>query len=107
MIVRLEEKIRTLDGTPLQDMDKNSGKMMELTAGMVMVEALLRPHASEERLSGMDKLKRFELARKIHGGREEIELAVEEVALIKELVGVKNFPVLIVGQMFGILEGKK
>ena len=37
MIVRLEEKIRTLDGTPLQDMDRNSGKTMELTVGMVMV----------------------------------------------------------------------
>lgn len=106
MIVRLEEKMRMLDGTPLQDVDR-SGRPTDLTVRTIMVEALLRPHASEERLSGMDKLRRFELARKIHGIKDEIDLAVEEVVLVKELVGIKNFPVLIVGQMFGLLEGKK
>jgi hypothetical protein len=75
--------------------------------GVVVVEALLRPHPSEDRLGGMEKLRRFELARKVHETEKTIDLPVEDVALIKELIGTKNFPVLIVGQMFGILEGKK
>ena len=107
MIVKLDSRIKSLNGMVLQDIDRNGNIQGDITIKSIIVEALLRPHPSEDKLSGMERMKRFSLAQKVYGSKEEVELMVEEIALIKELVGIKNFPVLIVGRTFNILEGKE
>ena len=107
MNIRLNEKIYGLNGVALQDIDRNGNILGDIVLKSIMIEALLRPHASEERVSGVEKLKRFNLAQKIYESTEEVSLQTEEVALIKELVGVKGFPVLIVGRVFSMLEGRE
>jgi len=54
--------------------------------------------------SGVDKVKKYELAKKVYIGGE-VDLIAEEITLIKERIGDIFAPV-IVGQVFDILEGK-
>lgn len=68
------------------------------------VEALLAYFADEAGLTGEEKLKRWTLAKTIAAGGE-IDLPVEEIALLKRVIA-KAYPPLISGQVWEILEGK-
>ena len=104
MIIKLKEKILALDGTPMRSGGPN-GNLLELVLKDIIIEALLRPHRSEETIAGSEKLRRFQLAMKANKCEDEVELSIEEVALIKELVMTKDFPVLIVGRVCEMIEG--
>lgn len=69
----------------------------EVTIGSIAVNALLTPYEDERNLSGDDKVKRFRLAQSIHDAVGEIEVTVEQVALLKSLIA-KAYTPLIVGQ---------
>ena len=73
----------------------------ELTLRRVCVEALLAQHPGET-VDGNEKLKRFQLAQKIHGA-ESISLTAEEVALSKRLIG-QAFAPLVSGQAWLLLD---
>lgn len=89
--------IKNLDGKPLKEGDR------EVTIGSIAVNALLTPYEDERNLSGDDKVKRFRLAQSIHDADGEIEVTVEQVALLKSLIA-KAYSPLIVGQAWAILE---
>ena len=59
----------------------------------------------KENLSGEEKVKRYELAKRIFAGGE-INLKTEQIVLLKDLIG-KSFTPIIVGQAFRMLEGKR
>lgn len=102
MKINLCETMKALDGHPL--MDKNSqGSVVELTVKMVLLEALLRVHPGDDRLSGMEKMRRFDLAKRIYDTKEYIDISHEEIVLLKESVGLK-LPVLIVGQTYRMFD---
>ena len=54
-------------------------------------------------MTGKEKVERYELAKKIHNSTGLVDLQVEEVALLKELIG-RIFPPITVGQAFEILD---
>jgi len=74
------------------------------TLGKMMIESLLVTFKDEENLSGEEKLKRWQLAIKIKNAEVTVEMTVEEIALVKKLVG-KAYSTIIVGQVWELLEG--
>lgn len=88
-----------LNKEPLKQKDNTD----HATLGYVCTEALMATYRNEEQLSAEKKVGRYKLAQKIVG-EGEIELSVEEVALLKELVG-KAFGPSVVGPAYELLEG--
>lgn len=95
----LDSKLLDLDGIPLRDGVFPDGK--EICVKHVLEVELLRP---VEKDAPGKKLEKFALALKVHGGGE-VDLAVEDVALLLELVG-KNQSPLIYGRVKEILDPK-
>ena len=71
----------------------------------VSVEALLATYQNELDISGEEKLKRYTLATKVQDSNGACDVTIEEVALIKELIG-KCFSPLTVGRSYALLEGE-
>lgn len=101
MKIDVTKTLTNLDGAVMKDMV--DGEAVDATLRMAMVNAILSPVEKE---SGMDKVKKFNLAERIHDAVDDVDLTVEEVSLIKERVGVV-FSSLIVGQVWKLLEGKE
>ena len=99
MVIFLGKSLVTLDGEVISDMKGDPS-----TVRGVAIEALLAIYKDEENLSGEEKMKRWELASKIKADPDPVELAVEEVALLKKLIG-KAYGAMIVGQAWKVLEG--
>ena len=95
MKINFTAELKTLGGESLQP---------PTTLKEVAVNALLAMLEDERHISGEDKAKRWLLATRIYSNPEGVDLAVEEVALIKNLIGKAYLP-LIVGQAWQMLEG--
>ena len=54
-------------------------------------------------ITGKEKVRRYELAKKIYHSKELVDLQAEEITLLKDLVG-KIYPPITVGQAFEILD---
>lgn len=98
MIVSVVQELTDFSGAVLKIGDE------PLTLRRVCVEALLAQHPGET-ADGTEKLKRFQLAQKIHGG-DAVDLAAEEVVLVKRLIGVAYAP-LASGQAWLMLDPPK
>lgn len=99
LMIRDFSKVLTgLDGQPLKDGDK------EIPLSVVCVNALRGVYRGEEDLSGVEKEKRYKLCERIYE-QGEVEISIEELALIKNLVG-KGYPVDIVGPAYALLESE-
>ncbi len=80
-----------------------SSNKAELTLRDVSESALLGTYQDESQLSGEEKAKRWILAMRIHADPKNADLTIEEVALVKKLIG-KAYAPLIVGQTWQVLE---
>lgn len=89
-----------IKGVPL----KKAGSDEDVDLKHIAVEALLAQFQDEPNLPGEKKMKRYALAEKI-SVPGEVELEVEEVALLKDLIG-KAFGPAVVGPAFKVIEGK-
>src|SRR5262245_40116210 len=88
--------IKDLDGEAVKDGEKDA------TLGRVACTALLASFADERNLPAEDKVRRFRLAEiAAKGGAREMK--VEDVALMKKLIG-KAFAPLVVGRAYDIIE---
>jgi hypothetical protein len=103
MKIKTDTPIKNLAGQVMKDND-GQGNSMDASVRTVVVNALLAPLQQGKNEQGVDKVKKYELAKKIFSD-DEVELTVEEVALIKSRVG-ETFPPLVVGQVYEMLEGK-
>ena len=97
MLVKVDSKLKALDGTVIVDND-GKGNAVEATVRMALVNAILSPVQKE---TGMEKVKKYELAKRIHD-TDEVELSPEEIELIKDRVGEIYTPV-VVGQVLELL----
>lgn len=88
MIMDIKDRPIQRDGKPVTLLD-------------VCQEALIASYQDEQNLPSADKVKRFKLAMKLNGAEPDLEL--EELALIKTLVG-KGFGPMIVGRVYSELE---
>jgi hypothetical protein len=90
-------RLLEIDGkTPLND-----GKGTELTFAHISRAVLVQ----NDETDGEAKYRYYVLAQKIEQANGEVELAAEEVASIKKLVG-RMMPVVVVGRMWDLLDQK-
>ena len=85
--------------------------MRDLTLGSVCVDALMKPHEGDQKLTGDQKLERFALAGRIVEARKAeppessgIEIKPEEATLLKKLLADES--VAVIGRAYPILDGK-
>ncbi len=100
MRIDFSQAILGYDGQPLTDGTK------PLTLGSVAVDALSATFPAEggnDRPDGAEKQRRFRLALIAYAAKEA-DLPIEDVALIKKLVGIGYAP-LVVGRVYELLEG--
>lgn len=95
MIINFSESIKNLAGNSL----KENGK--EISIGNICANALLFED-KDDKMTGQEKLERYELAKKIFE-KEKVDLTIEEIAKIKEIVG-KYSSTLVVGQVYKYFE---
>lgn len=92
----------------LYDLDNEAMKNPKgnvATLRWICCEALLSPHPKEQDLDQLEKVKRFQLAKRISKD-DKVELSVDELALLKRLVG-QGFPPLVVGLVCEMVEKAK
>lgn len=99
MIVRLDKVITTLDGEPVTG---DRGKPMTIGDAALLA---LTATAQNESPDGLEKFRRYELAKKLKM-LLEVDLSPEEVAKLKERVGA-IFNVVVVGRVWDALDGKE
>jgi len=97
MLVKVNVPLMTMDGQVMKD--NVDGQAVDATVKMAIVNAVLSP---VERELGVDKVKKYELAKKIYAS-DEVDLNEDEIKLIKDRVGVVFAPV-IVGQIYELLK---
>lgn len=111
MVLKINKPILNFAGQPLAHWNQPSvkpgeslpDKYKELTYGDVIREVLAAPRKEAE--SGDDKLKRFSLG--LRCVADEVDLTVEERALIKELVLEFNYTPVIYGRIHELFEEHK
>lgn len=102
MKIDVTQTFKTLSGQVLKDVDENK-QAVDATLRLAIVNSLLAPSKAKEE-SGIEKVKKYELAKRVYVGGE-VELSAEEITLIKEGIG-RLFQPIIVGQAFDMLEGR-
>jgi len=107
MIIDFTQVLKDLDGKPIRGKKiVEDGKVVgdeDATLRFICSDVLLA-ELQDEKSSGEDKIRRYELAKAIYNC-DEMDLKVEDIALIKRRVGKIHFP-LIVGITSEMLEGK-
>ena len=98
MLVKVNVPLKTIEGQVMKDND-GQGNAMEATVKMAIVNAILSP---VERENGVDKVKKYELAKKIYAS-DEVDLNEDDIKLIKDRVG-EMFAPLVVGQIYELLK---
>lgn len=99
LAVDFSKPITQIDGTtPLRD-----DKQAIYSLGDVAETALLTSYQDEGNLDGVEKNKRFWIAKKIHDQRKDPVLTADEIALIKKLIA-KAYNPLVTGQAWTLLD---
>lgn len=98
----LDAKIVNLDGSALVD---DKGKEVELTVRTVSVNSLMSPYQDEAQITGDEKTRRAELARRLQS-KDAGNLTSEDIALIKKLINKFYASPLVVEQAWKALEKK-
>jgi len=96
MKIDLSTKVSNLDGTPIPDAD---GKPTTLRSIFCNV---LTTQQQGETISGVEKVKRYNLATRIYSS-DEIDLGIDDIKLLRDLVADGYVP-LVVGQVWNILD---
>lgn len=97
MLVKVNVPLKTMDGQVMKD--NVDGEAVDATVQMAIVNAVLSPVEKE---LGVDKVKKYELAKKIYAN-DEVDLNEDEIKTIKDAVG-KNFAPIVVGQIYELLK---
>jgi len=92
------EALISLDGTAM----KVDGGTEKLTLGTVAVNSLLATLEGDKNLAGTEKVKRYELAKKVFH-QSSVVLTAEEISLIKQRIADAYGP-LVVGVAWHLLD---
>ncbi len=99
MAIDFATPIMQMDGkTPVRQDDKTI-----LTLDIMVTNVLLASFQDEPGLSGVDKVKRFNLAKRIYDKRKDPTVSADEIALIKTLIS-KAYNPLLTGRAWEILD---
>ena len=97
MKIKINETIKGMDGVKAID---NSETKHSLTLKDVCINSLLSPVQGEDRKK---KIAKYEVYEKLRDAKIEVELTIEDLALIKECNGIFQ-PQLLLGQCDRMLE---
>jgi len=101
MVINVNKELVQLNGQPIMDLDAE-GKAVPATVKTALVNAVLLPEQNEK---GVQKVQKYELAKKLYKAEKDVEVTAEDVVLLKKVVENSYAP-LIVGQVLELLEGK-
>lgn len=106
-LMRHDKKINNVElcpacSTKMSEMT-NSGDPMTIKSVVVNLLDSVSTNKNGSPLEGMEKRKRSQLADRIYGSDGPMELSVDDLSLLKQLVGDSCAP-LVVGQVFPILD---
>ena len=97
MLVKVNVPLVTLDGQMMKD--NVDGQVVDATVKTAIINAVLAPVQKE---SGVEKVKKYELAKRVFEN-DEVDLNEDEIKLIKDCVG-ENFAPIVVGQIYELLK---
>ena len=101
MKIDFTQNLVSITGEAMKDQN-DKGEVIDATLKLAVVNALLAPQKEED--TGINKIKKYELAKMIYNSEGETDITVEDAALIKKAVE-KAFPSpMIVGQVNEMLE---
>lgn len=103
MDINTDVKLLSMLGEPIKTALEPGRPPEELTLKTVLIQCLIN-ESEGEKIEGKRKLDRYALALKVKDGGV-VDLASEDITLLKDAVS-KQFPVLVVGQVHRLLEGK-
>lgn len=89
------------DGKPV--MKKSPPFTLRTACVNVLTMREMDERGRAKEMSGKDKVKRYELAKKIYKSTGLVDLQSEEITLLKELIG-RIYPPITVGQSYEILD---
>ena len=101
MQIKKNVMVKHIDGNPLQKQDGAGDLLLK----DVMIAALLSVLPADRDMSGIKKFELGDLAARIYADGDEVEMSVEEVALVKARIGDLYVPA-VVRPAWKILEGK-
>lgn len=99
MKINTNQVLKSFNGETVKDMV--NGEAVDATVKTALVNAILAPSQKDV---GMDKIKKYELAKAIYSN-DEIELTAEEIEFCKKAVDAAYPSPLIVGLITDVLEG--
>lgn len=100
MKIKINEKLIGVDGiTPITGPETNAA----LTLKDVCINSILSPIQEDDQKA---KYEKYELYKVLRDAKAEVELAAEQIVLLKKCVG-KFQPPLVMGQVFDMLEKTK
>ena len=103
MKIDFSQQIKYVDGSVLNKRGQTSDASDPMTLGWCCVESLLATYV-DEKATGDEKARRYDLAMKIYSSGGLLDLPVDDVSYIKGLCD-KFFSPLIVGQTRRMMEG--
>jgi hypothetical protein len=96
----LNTVIKDLEGNPI----KSGSRDLTMRAAIITALAFEEPDAQgRPTLTGEARFKRWYIANSIQGAFDEVEISIEDLNLVKELVG-KAFFMAVVGPVWTMLE---
>lgn len=118
MLIFMGQILEDMDGKPMEftretylqteqgTLVKREKTGQQFTLRDAVKNALLSQHEAEKNVAAEEKDKRYDLYLKVRSSEDPIDLTVEELAMLKKLIGY-NPSVLVSGQCRKMLEGKK
>lgn len=92
LIKNLDVKLKDFGGKTLKD-GTSGGDPIDMTLKSAIVGALVSD--ADGKVPGPVKFERGELARKIHVAKKQIELNIDEIKMVKEMIG-HGWPTIVV-----------
>jgi len=97
MKVKINEQLKDVEGKPLK-----GEKERPLTMRDVCINSLLTPvQGDDEKV----KWEKYEIFKSMRDSKEEVDLKIEQITILKKSVG-KVQPPLLMGQIWDMLENK-
>jgi hypothetical protein len=97
MKIKVNQKIKDAEGNEITLQGKPA-----MTLRDVIVNSILTPDQGDDEKKKWEK---YEIFKKIKESKNEVELTIEEIALVKQCIG-KFQPPLVMGQCWEMLENK-
>ena len=104
MKIRVDAVLKNHRGEPLKVSNETGAESATLAS---TVELALVQNRSPDHQTGAAKYRIYQLLQKLTGSGDEVDLPVEDIALLKELIGeFQGFGPVVVGAVYDALEGR-